>query len=232
MYYPGRRSVETDKPLPMDKREVTSERATYGIYPLQESIPKDIKRHRPPRLNSPITHPIPRIRKRQILLLNRKLLTANIKRHSRQLVRRGIRRKDITLLVVVVRSAGNGIVDGLARRIVDKCECGSGISNGGVAGSIDVLAVDGGRGAGEHPEPLGIVDGGVVRCLTTESLLVDVAKGVEGSALIGVLGVVDRTEVGGEELLVFRNVLLGDHVFDWSGYGFGGYGVDVAKGKA
>ena len=179
-----------------------------------------------------ITHPIARIRKRQILLLDRKLLPSHIKRHRRQLVRRRVRREDVTLLVSIILAARNGVVDGLARSIIDEREGGPGIRDGGVAASIDGLAVNDGGGAGEHPEALGVVDGGVVGFLATEGLLVDEAKGVERGAFVGIFGVVDGAEVGGEEFLVFGDVLLGDHVLDGGRYRFGGDGIDGAEGEA
>ena len=205
---------------------------SYGINPLQPRVSQNVKRHRPPTLNSPITHPIPRIRKRQIFLLDRKLLSADIKGHSRQLIDRCVRGEDIALLVGVVSSAWDSVVDSLACRVVDEREGCPGVSDGGVAGAVDGGAVDGGGGAGEHPEALGVVDGGVVRFLAAKSLLVDVAECVERGALIGVLGIIDRAEVGGEEFLVLRDVLLGDHVFHGCGYGLGGDGVDGAEGEA
>ena len=183
-------------------------------------------------MNAAIAHPVAGVRKCQIFLFDRELLPSDIERHRRQLIDRRVRGEDVALLGVVVCSAGDGVVNGLARGIIDEREGSPGIRDGGVAGTIDRGAVNGRGSARKHPEALRVVDGGVVRGLAAESLLVDVAKGVERRSLVGVLGVVDRTEVSGEKLLVFGDVLLGDHVFDRGGYGVGGYGVDGAEGEA
>ena len=132
-------------------------------------------------------------------------------------------------MISIVCSARDGVVDSLACGIVDEGEGSSRIRNGGVAGTVDGGTVDGGGGAGEHPEALGIVDCSVVRGLAAESLLVDVTKSVERGALVGVFRVVDGTEVGRKEFLFFGDVLLGDHVFDGGRYRFREDSVDGAE---
>ena len=160
------------------------------------------------------------------------MLPADGEAHDGELVHGGVGREDVALLRGIVLAAGDGAVDGLAGRVVDEGEGGARVGDGGVAGPGDRLAGHDGRGAVEHPEALRLVHGGVVGGLAAEGFLVDVAKGVEGFALVRVLGVLDGAELDGEELRGLVDVVLQDHVLDGGLHLSGCNGVDVTKGEA
>ena len=160
------------------------------------------------------------------------LLPADGEAHDGELVDGGVGRVEVALLGVIVLAAGDGVVDGLAQVVVDEGEGRARVGDGLVAGAGDRLAGDGGGGAVEHPEPLGLVHGRVVRGLAAQGGLVDVAEGVEGLAFVRVVGVLDGTEVGGEELRGLGDVVLGNHVLDRGLDAGGGDGVDFAEGEA
>lgn len=213
-------------------------RGTHRIHALQKHIPQNIKRHIAPALNAAVHEPFLRGRKRQRLLLHRKLLIPDRKRHRRQLVRRRPGREDVPLLRGVVLGARDSRVDGLAGGVVDETERGARVGDGRVGVAGDARAVDARRGAGEHPEALRVVDGGVVDLGLGdvgggERGRVDVAEGVEGGAfVVGVGGVAPGAQVGGEELHVFGDIVLQDHVLHGRLHGLRGDGVDAAPGEA
>ena len=134
--------------------------------------------------------------------------------HDGELVGCHAGREDVALLGAVERGAGNSIVDCLASSIVDEGQRGTGVRDGGVSGASDRLAVHRGRGAVEHPESLRVVDRGVVRFRDVggrQHVLIDVAKGVEGNALVGVARITPGAKVGGEKGgfdVVLRNHIL------------------------
>lgn len=136
------------------------------------------------------------------------------------------------MLGVIVLAARDGVVDSLAHVVVDEGEGRARVGDGLVAGAGDRLAGDDGGGAVEHPEPLRLVHGRVVRGLAAQGGLVDVAEGVEGCALVRVVCVLDGAKVGGEELRSLGDVILGDHVLDRGLDAAGGDGVDFAEGEA
>ena len=160
------------------------------------------------------------------------MLPADGEAHDGELGDRGVGRVDVSLLRGIVLAAGDGLVDGLAGLVVDEGEGGPRVGDGGVAGAGDRLAGHDGGGAVEHPEALGVVHGGVVRGLAAEGRLVDVAEGVEGFALVRVLGVFDGAELDGEELGCLGDVRLRDHVLHRGLHRRGGDGVDGPKGEA
>jgi len=135
---------------------------TYRIHSLQHSITINIHIHRPPTLNTSIHHPIPRIRKPQILFLERHHGVSNRKLDLRKIGRCSGSREDVALVALVVLGAGNGFVDGVDEVVGDEAEGGAGVHDGSVVGAVDGLPVDG-RGCGcDLPEALAGVYGGVV----------------------------------------------------------------------
>lgn len=186
--------------------------ATYSINALQEHIPQNIKGHVTPALNTSIHEPTLCSRKAQCFLLDRKLLIPDRKCDRGQLVRRRGVREDVALLCGIVLGAGNGRIDGFACNIIDETKCGARVGDSGVAGARDIRAVNGGRGAVEHPEALRVVDRGVIDVALGhtsggECGLVDVAESVEGLALVARVGsVAPGAQVRGEELHVLWDV--------------------------
>lgn len=166
---------------------------TYGVNALQEHIPQNIKRHVTPALDTAIHEPTLRSRKAQRLLLDRKLLIPDRECDRGQLVCCCGVWEDVALLCGIVLGAGDGRIDGFACSIIDETKRGARVGDGGVAGARDIRAVDGGGGAVKHPEALRVVDGGVINLALGhtgggERGLVDVAKGVEGLALVAGVG--------------------------------------------
>ena len=151
--------------------------------------------------------------------------------HDGKLGDGGVGWEDVSLLFRVVFAAGDRLVDGFARRVVNESEGCSGVGDGGVAGTGDLLAGYDCGGAVERPEALRVVHGGVVRGFAAKRVLIDVAKGVEGCAFIWIICVFDGAEVGGEELGGLWDVVLGDHVLDGSLHCIGRDGIDGSKGE-
>lgn len=160
------------------------------------------------------------------------LLPADREAHDGEFVDGGVGREEVPLLRGIVFAARDGVVDGFAGAVVDEGEGRAGVGDGFVAGSFDGLAGYDGGAAVEHPEALGFVDGGVVGRLAAEGRLIDVAEGVEGFALVGVVDVFDGAEVGGEKFRGLRDVVLGDHVLDRGLDRIGCDGVDGTEGEA
>ena len=204
---------------------------THGVNALEEDVTQNVKGHASARLNASIGHAVARVGETQVLFLHGELLAADGKAHHRKLADVGVGRENVSLLRGVVFAAWDRLVNGCAGGVVDESEGRSGISDGGVAGTIDRLAGDNGRGAVEHPEALGIVHGRVVWGLAAKGSLVDVAKGVEGFAFVWIIRVLDGAKIGGEELRSLWDVLLGDHVLDRSLYRVGSNSIDGTPGE-
>ena len=201
------------------------------INPLQPGIPQYIKVQAATALHPTIHEPIARIRERQILLVHGKLLVTDGEADNGKIRGGSVGREEVALLGFVIFATGNGGVDRLAQSVVNESEGGPGVRDGGVAGAGDRLASNNGRSALELPEALGAVDRGVVRSLVTESRLVDVAESVEALAFVGIVGVLVSAQMGGEEFLILRNVLLEDHVLNRRLDTSRLDGVDRAKGQ-
>ena len=164
--------------------------------------------------------------------MHRELLSADGEAHDGEFVDGGVGWEEVSLLGRIVFAAWDRIVDGFAGAVVDEGEGRAGVGNGFVAGSLNGLAGDDGRGAVEHPEALRFVDGGVVGRFAAEGLLIDVAEGVEGFAFVWVVDVFDGAEIGGEKFRGLWNIVLGDHVLDRGLDTAGLDGVDGTKGEA
>ena len=182
-------------------------------------------------MNAAVGHAVAGVCETQILFLQGELLSTDREAHDGELVDGGVGRVDVSLLRGIVFAAWNGLVDGFAGCVVNESESGSGISNGGVARAFDCLAGYDCRGAVEHPEALGVVNGRVVRGLAAKGVLVNVAKGVEGFAFVWIVGVFDRAKIGGEELGSLGNIVLRYHILNGSLHGVGSDGVDGSPGE-
>ena len=199
----------------MQLQQALRYKITYSINGLQERVTQNIKSQITAALDASISHSVASVGKGQVLLLNGKLLVADGKRDDGKLIRGGAAREDIALLSAVIGRAWDGIVDGLAGRVGDESKRGSRVGNGSVTTLIDRLTVDSSRGAVELPEALRVVHRSVVWLGDTgslEDILIDVAKGVKGLALVWVVGVLVGAKVGSEQLLVGWDVLLSNHV--------------------
>lgn len=205
---------------------------THSVDTLQEDIAQDIKGHGSARLDTSVCHAVACVCESQILFLQGELVPTDCEAHDGELVDGGVGGVGVPLLRGVVFTAWDGGVDGFAGGVVDEGEGRSGVGDGGVVGTFDRLAGYDCGGAGEHPEALGVVDGGVVGGLAAEGVLVDVAEGVEGFAFVWITCVFDGAEVGGEELGCFGDVVLGDHVLDGSLDWGRGDCVDGSPGQA
>jgi hypothetical protein len=156
-----------------------------GIHSLEHSITVDIHIHGPPALNTSIHIAITRVRETEILLLECHHCAADGKLDLWQIVRGGGSREDVALVVLVVGGTGDGFVDGFDEGVVDEAESGARVHDGGVTGTGDGLAVDGGRCGLELPETLAVIDFSVVGLASARGLqdvLVDEAEGVEALA--------------------------------------------------
>ena len=204
---------------------------TYGVDALQEGVTQDIKGHVSAGLDAPVRHPVAGVGEAQIFLLYSELLLADREAHGWELVGGGVGWEDVALLLGVIFPAWDSVVDGFASGIVDESESRSRIGDGLVAVAGDGLAGHDGRGAIEHPETLGVVHGRVVWFVAAGDVFVNVAEGVEGCALVRVVGVLDRAEVDGEELGLLGDVFLADHVLDWGLDTPGSDSVDGTEGE-
>ena len=160
------------------------------------------------------------------------MLSADGEAHDGEFVDGGVGWEEVSLLRRIVFAAWDGVVDGFAGAVVDEGEGCAGVSDGFVAGSLDGLAGYDGGGAVKHPEALGTIDGGVVGGFAAKGLLINVAEGVEGFALVWVVDVFNGAEVGGEKLRGLWDIILGDHVLDRGLDTAGLDGVDGTKGEA
>lgn len=205
---------------------------TYRIDALEESVTQDIERILTTALNAAIDVARLGLCEPEVLLLDGKLLVTHGKGDSRQLVRRGVARVNISLAVRIIGSPRNGVVDGLDGLIIHKGESGTCVGNGLVPRARDGLAIDSSRGGVELPEALAVVHRGVIDPLALDYVLVDVAKSVERLALVGIILVAPRTQVGREELGRLRDLILRDHVLDRRLDSSGLDRVDVTPGEA
>lgn len=203
----------------------------HGVDALEEDVAEDVEGHAAAGLDAAVGHAVARVGEAEVLLLQGELFAADGEADDGELVEGGVGGVDVALLRGVVFAAGDRLVDRLAGLVVDEGEGRSGVGDGGVAGPGDGFAGHDGGGAVEHPEALGVVDGGVVGGLAAQGFLVDVAKGVEAFAFVGIVRVFDGAEVGGEELGGLGDVVLGDHVLDGSLHRGGSDGVDGSPGE-
>lgn len=205
---------------------------THSVDALQKDIAQDIKSHASARLDTSVGHAVTCVCESQVLFLQGELLSADCEAHDGKLCDRGIGGVSVSLLRGIVFTAWDGGVDGFAGGVVDKSEGCSGISDGGVAGTFDLLAGYDCGGTVEHPEALRVVHGRVVGGLAAKGVFIDVAEGVEGFAFVWIICVFDGAEVGGEELGCLWDVVLGDHVLDGSLHWGGSDRIDGSPGKA
>ena len=159
----------------------------YRIDGFQEGIAQNVKSQIATGLDAAIGISVARIGKCQILLLDGKLLPADIEAHNRQVVHRRVGGEQIALLLLVVLAAWDGIVDGLAKAVVDEGQSGAGIGYSSVSRSFNLLAANRCGSAVELPEALRAINWGVVWRLACQRRLVNIAESVEGCAMIGII---------------------------------------------
>lgn len=161
--------------------------------------------------------------------MNSNLGVTNSKSDSRKFIGRGVAREGVALLGAVIFGAGDGVVDCLDSGIVNKGQCGTGVSDSGVTRAVDSLAVHGCRSRLEGPEALAVVDIGVCDLVTggAHGILVNVAESVEG--VVALYG--GFAQVGGEELCIGWDQVLGDQVLHWCLNSLGLDGVDAAPSQ-
>jgi hypothetical protein len=183
-----------------------------GVDATEEDITEDVKvLLGAARLDASVDCTIAQVLESKVFWLNLEELVANSERHSGERGSRGVLGEYPALLLSALLGAWNRGVDLLKRGIVDEGESGASVGDGGVSGSLDGLTIDGSTSRVKHPESLRVVDRRVRWCLATESVLVDVAEGVEAVArLVG--------KKCSEELGVRGNVLLSDHVLHGCGH--------------
>lgn len=70
------------------------------------------------------------------------MLVANREGDDRKLIRGGVGREDVALLVVITLGAWDCVVDGLEGCIVNKSKRSTSVSNSCVARAIDGLSID------------------------------------------------------------------------------------------
>lgn len=204
---------------------------THGVDALQKHITQDVKGHASTGLHASVGHAVAGIGEAQILLLQRELLVPHGKTDDRELVDGGVGRVNVSLLSRIILAPWDRLVDGLASFVVNKSEGGSGISDGGVAGSCNRLARYNCRGTIKHPEALRVVHRRVVRGLAAKGVLVNVAEGIEGFAFVGIVHVFIGAKVGGKELGCLWDVVLRDHVLDGSLHRVGSDSIDGSPGE-
>ena len=156
------------------------------------------------------------------------MLVSNREADYGELIGSSVGREDITLLSGVVCGARNSIVDLLARSVIHESKCSTRIGDGSVASAVDGLTSNYCGCAGELPEALRVIDGGVGGGLASEGSLVDITEGVEGVFAVSIISVGHGAEVCGEELRVFADIRLRNHVLDGCLNRFRGHGIDVA----
>jgi hypothetical protein len=88
----------------------------------------------------------------------------------------------VSLTILVILRAWNGVVDSFHKAIIDQTQCGTGVHDGGVSRAGYGLSVNaGGRGL-NLPKSLAVVDISIVGLRGSsgcQSVLIDESKGVE-----------------------------------------------------
>lgn len=74
--------------------------------------------------------------------MNRELLVANCKGDDWKLIRGGVGREDVALLVAIILGAWDFVVDGLAGCVVNKSKRSTSVSNSCIARAINGLSID------------------------------------------------------------------------------------------
>jgi hypothetical protein len=170
---------------------------TYRIHGLQDRISVDVHVHRTPTLDASIHHAVTCISKAKILFLERDHRISNGELHVWEIVCRRVgtpvgllttttghyySSTHVSLTILVILRAWNGVVDSFHKAIIDQTQCGTGVHDGGVSRAGYGLSVDaGGRGL-NLPKSLAVVDISIVGLRGSsgcQSVLIDESKGVE-----------------------------------------------------
>jgi hypothetical protein len=110
-------------------------------------------------------------------------------------------REEPALLAGIVLGSWDSSVNSLGKGVVNQTQSSSGVHDRSVVVTLDLLAIDVGRGGRDLPEALGVVDWSVVDGLAVGDGIVDEAECVE--ALFTTLL---RRQVGCEQLRVLGTV--------------------------
>jgi len=206
--------------------------STHHIGVLEPNVAEDVEGVLSARLNASVRHAVTSIGEREIFLLDVNQRVTAWERNVGKLISTRVARERVTLLRVVVLGSRNGLVNGFNCRVVNQAERGSGVGNGSVAArASNCLAVDGGSRAVEHPEALTVVNGRVSQSFPVKGILINFAESVERLTLVGIARVTPAAKIRGKKLRTWRDVLLGDHVGDWSRLWLWRDGVDAWPGE-
>lgn len=179
-----------------------------NVHALQEDITQDIEGVVATGLHTTVPVTLRGDSERKVLRLDRELVVANSHAEGWELINSHGRGEQVTLLLLVVLGSRNLLVQSLDNLIGHQGEGGASIGNGLVARLGDCLASNGGGGGVEHPEPLRVVDVGVLNGVAADQVGIDVSEGVERLGIV----VARRVEGRSEQLSVRGDVALGDHV--------------------
>ena len=207
---------------------------TYHIAVLEELVTEDIEAEITTALDAAEDGLASRVscRVANVLLVDGVLLASNSYGDSGEVSRGDAGREDPTASLLVLLSTLNLAIHSLTEGIACHDQCSAGVSNGLVTCLVDRLAVDGTRCRVEHPKALTVIDCRIGNLFTRwHRRLVNVTKRVEGRALVRVIFVLDRAKICGEELCSLGNVILGNHLLNWSLDWIWLDCVDAAKSK-
>lgn len=206
----------------------------YRIDRLEEYITKNIEGQTAARLDATINFALLSGSEEQVFPLDHELLATDSNDKVGKIIKADIAWNEIALILGAVRRALDLGVQGFAHLIGDQSEGGSSISNCLVTRDGDILSVDRGTLAVEHPETLGVVNVDPFNILAAvlHQIFVDPSKSIEGLLAL-VSGAIQSYS---KQLGVLRDVFLLDHIDDgsrlWVRHSALSDGVDLGKGQA
>ena len=127
--------------------------------------------------------------------------------------RRGVEGEPAYANAVVLECARNGVVHSSAHSVRDQGQRGAGVSDGSVVRQFNQMTIDFGVCGWELPEPIARSDVEDINPMDllpsgVDDILIDITKRVKRLALIGIIGIAPRTQVGGEESAVPRDDIV------------------------
>lgn len=171
---------------------------------LEENVSQDVKRIVTAGLDTSESHSTAGVTKGKVFRVDGELSVSDGKSHSGNC---GGGRIYVSSLGIVELGSADALVNSVDGGVVEKAKSCSSVGNGSVSRAVDCCAVDGGRGATEHPEALRAIDGSVNDVAVGDTGL-DRVDNSEGVKAVGITLV----EGNGEETLL-DNTLV-DHVFN------------------